>query len=337
MKRLILLLACVAAVSARAQPPEALPAYEPQVQVAGTLTTWGHVFVKDVMTRWEAGFAKYHPGVRFDDKLVSSAAAMGALFTKTADIGFIGREVRPMEMAGYARVMKGRPLAFEVMTGCFTNPDKSPALGVFVHKDNPLSRLSFAQLDAIFGAELKGGAPVKLRTWGQLGLTGEWADKPIHIYQGLLDAAPAFYFSTRVMGSSLLWNENTTLFDDIDRPGATLTAAQQIVEALGKDPYGIALAGAGTPNPSIKLLAVAEKDSGAYLLPTPQSVQDRTYPLTRSVWLFVNPVPPAQMRPLLKEFLRYIYSREGQADVAAAGDYFPLTPALAAKQRAKLD
>ncbi len=331
-------LALVAPALAGAQSTDALPPYQPQAHVAGTIRTWGHVFVKDAMIRWEKEFQRFQPDVKFEDNLASSAAAMGALFTHTADIGFIGREVRPMEVAGYARVMKAKPYGFQVMTGAFTNPDKSVALGIFVHRDNPLARLTVAQLDAIFGAELKRGAPAKLRRWGDLGLTGEWADQPITVYQGVLDAAPAFYFSVEVMKGSLLWNENTRVFDDLDRPGApTYTAGQQIVDALGRDRYGIALAGAGTPNANVKLIAIARTAAGPFLAPTVENVASRQYRFARSVWLYINRAPGTPIDPKLKEFLGFVFSREGQAAVRTEGEYFPLTPELAAAQRARLE
>jgi phosphate transport system substrate-binding protein len=334
MAALLLLLA----PTSRAQSLDEWPPYQPQEKITGTIRTWGHVFVKDAMKLWEEGFQKFHPDVRFEDNLVSSAAATGALFTKTADIGFVGREIRPMEIAGYNRVMKFKPYGVQVMTGAYTNPDKSVALGVFVHRENPLARLTFAQLDAIFGAEHRRGAKQNIRTWGQFGLSGAWADKPITVYQGLLDAAPAFYFSVEVLKGSLLWNENTRVFDDLDQPGGkTITAGQQIVDALGTDRYGIALAGAGTPNPNIKLLAIARDDGGPFVAPTVENVANRTYPLARSVWLYVNRTPGAPLEPKVREFLRYILSREGQAVVQREGDYFPLTPELAAAERKKIE
>ena len=322
----------------RAQSPDALPPYQPQEKISGTIRTWGHVFVKDAMKLWEDGFRKFHPDVRFEDNLVSSAAATGALFTKTADLGFVGREIRPMEIAGYNRVMKFRPFGLQVMTGAYAHPDKSVALGVFVHRDNPLAQLTFAQLDAIFGAEHRRGAKQNIRTWGQLGLTGEWADKPITVYQGLLDASPAFYFSVEVMKGSLLWNERTRVFDDLDQPGGrTVTAGQQIVDALAADRFGLALAGAGTPNPNVKFLALARDERGPFVAPTLENVANRAYPFARSVWLYVNRAPGAPLEPKVREFLRYIFSREGQQAAQREGEYFPLTPELAAVERKKLE
>ncbi|MEO6874544.1 MAG: substrate-binding domain-containing protein [Opitutaceae bacterium] len=316
---------------------EDLPAYQPETQVTGTITSWGHVFMKDVMKKWERGFQKFQPGVRFSDNLVSSAAATGALFTGTADLGLVGREIRPMEVAGYNRVMKHKPYGIEVMTGSYADADKSLALAIFVQRDNPLAQLTYAQLDAVFGGELRQGAPARIRTWGQLGLTGAWANRPIHVYIGVPDAAPGFVFSQVVMKGSLLWNDEAKVFDDADLPGGkTLTSQQQIVDAVGADRDGIGLAGAGTRNPQAKLIAIAPRAGGPFLAPTPESVADRTYPLVRSVWIYVNHAPGQPIAPKVKEFLRYILSREGQADVAADGVYLPLTAAMVRAQLQRL-
>lgn len=314
-----------------------LPVYEPRPVEPGVIRSGGHVFLKKIMTSWEAAFIQYHPGVTFSDNLVSSAAATGALFTNTADLGIVGREIRPMEVAGYTRVMKHKPFPLEVMTGSWADADKSVALGIFVAQDNPLTHLSFAQLDAIFGAEHKAGARANIRTWGQLGLTGKWASRPIHVYTGELDAAPGFFFSQTVMKGSLLWNEDLHHFDDIDRPDkTTYVAQQQIVDALSKDPDGIALSGTGFKAPGIKLLAIGMSSAGPYIMPTTATVQDRSYPLSRSVWIYTNQAPGQPIDPRATEFLRFIFSREGQELVRQEGEYLPLTPALAATQLRKL-
>ena len=322
-----------------AQTPDlnAIPAYQPQTIEAGTIRSWGHVYLKKIMLSWEAHFREYHPEITFSDNLVSSAAATGALFTNTADLGILGREIRPMEVAGYNRVMKHKPFPLEVMTGSFANADKSVALGIFVNRANPIEHLTFAQLDEIFGSERLRGEKTNIRTWGELGLTGEWADRPIQIYTGELDAAPGFYFSQVVMRGSLLWNDRLRHFDDLARPDGTVYEAQQrIVDALAKDPAGIALSGAGVRNPEVRLVPVSAGDSGPYIAATPQSVQNRSYPLARSVWIYTNQATGHPLDPRVREFLRFIFSREGQQLVEAEGEYLPLTPELDAAQMKKL-
>lgn len=329
--------AAVAHAQTAGQTP-ALQPYHPQAVEPGVIRSWGHVFLRKIMGEWEAAFAKYHPGVTFSDNLVSSAAATGALFTNTADLGIVGREIRPMEVAGYNRVMKHKPFPYEVMTGSWANADKSVALGIFVSAKNPLTRLTFAQLDAIFGAEHLAGEAENIRSWDQLGLTGAWATRAIHVYGGELDAAPAFYFSQTVMHGSQLWNEHLHHFDDIDRPDKTTYVAQQhIVDELARDPEGIALSGTGFKAPGIKLLAIAVSAAGPYVMPTPATVQDRTYPLSRSVWIYTNQAPGHPLDPRTREFLRFIFSREGQDLVREEGEYLPLTPQLAAAQLRKLE
>lgn len=334
-----LMLCLVPGTPLAAQGPDlnAIPAYQPQSIEPGTIHSWGHVFLKKIMLSWEARFREYHPGITFSDNLVSSAAATGALFTDTADLGILGREIRPMEVAGYTRVMKHRPFPLEVMTGSFANADKSVALGIFVNRANPVEHLTFAQLDAIFGSEHLRGEKSNIRTWGELGLTGEWASRPIQVYTGELDAAPGFFFSQLVMRGSLLWNERLLHFDDLTRPDGTVYEAQQrIVDALAKDPAGIALSGAGVHNPNVRLVPVSAGDSGPYVAATPESVQDRSYPLARSVWIYTNQAPGHPLDPRVREFLRFIFSREGQRLVQAEGEFLPLTPEVAAAQLKKL-
>ena len=315
-----------------------IPAYQPQSITGGPIRSWGHVYLKKVMMSWELGFQKYHPDVTFSDNLVSSAAATGALFTNTADLGILGREIRPLEVAGYNRVMQHKPFPLEVMTGSYTNADKSVALGIFVHKNNPLTHLTFAQLDAIFGSEHLAGENEIIRTWGQLGLTGVWANRPINVYMGELDAAPAFYFSQRVMRGSMLWNEHLHHLDDVTRPDGSVYEAQQcIVDLLGKDEGGIALSGAGSRNPDTKLIPISISDGGPYIDATPKTVEERTYPLARSVWIYTNQAPGHPLDPRVREFLRFIFSREGQELVRKEGEYLPLTPELAAAQLKRLE
>jgi phosphate transport system substrate-binding protein len=329
---------CFAVITALAALARAddIPRYEARMQVTGTIRTWGHVYVKDALARWEEAFRQHHPQVNFEDNLVSSAAAIGALYAGAADIGFIGREIRPLESAGYTRVMKQRPYGLRVMTGSYANADKLIALGIFVHRDNPLAKLSYAELDAIFGGEnLRAGR--RIRTWGELGLGGEWARRPIQVYTGGLDAAPAFLFSQEVMKGSLLWNGDLRYFDDLAVANAPdIESGQLVVDALANDRYGIALSGAGYRNPKVKPLAIARQEGEPAVSATRDNVASRSYPLTRSVWLYVTHGPAKPLDPRIAEFLHFVLSREGQALVKLDGDYFPLTADLAREERAKL-
>lgn len=337
-------LACIC-VHALAQEQPALPDYHPSVHVEGAIRVCGSEHMAGLMRNWEAGFRKYHPDVVFEKILKGTASAQFGLQVNAADIALSGREIFPYEYYGIYRRSQLYPVEIEVATGAFDVRGKSNAIGVFVHPDNPLKGLTLAQLDAIYGDQRTGGwqkiewvtaaarGPEKnIRTWGELGLTGEWADKPIHVYgpPGLYPGGVS-YFQTRVMGGADTWNESLVEFDD----------RVAMLRALAGDRYGIAYAGLAYRTSAVKPLALAERAGASYVLPTRETVADRTYPLARSAYLYFAPDTPTGDRappdPKVREFLRYVLSRQGQEAVAREGDHLPLTPALLAAQLRKLD
>lgn len=316
-----------------------LPPYQPSRRVSGTVTSWGHGFLKDMMRDWERDFHRFQPNVRFEDDLASSAAAMAGLYTGRANLGVLAREIVPMEVAAYQKMTGQKVFPVTVLTGSYADPDKLMALGIFVNRRNPLSRLDFRQLDAIFGAQHLGGGPVNIRTWGQLGLGGAWQHRPIHPYAGPAgDEAPAFYFSRTVMRGSTLWNGSLRQLDDITRAdGSRIDGYQRAVDAVATDPDGIAVTVAGYRNPQAKLVAVAIAPAGPYVAPTRATVADRTYPLSRAVTFYINDGPKIPPDPAVVEFLRYVLSRQGQEQALREGDFLPLTPQIARAQLARLE
>ncbi len=320
----------------------ALPDYRPRQQVSGVLRSWGNGHMAGLMKNWEEGFHRYQPGVYFTDNLKGTASAPFGLFENVADLALMGREIFTYEYYGIYRRSLMVPVEIAVATGSFDVPHKSFALTVFVHRDNPLGRLTLKQLDGIYGAQRTGGwrglnwnkAAARgpegdIRTWGQLGLTGVWADKPIHLYgpPGVYPGGQT-YFQARVMGGADTWAEGVREFAD----------RKQMMTALGQDPLGIAYTGMCYRTPQTKPLALAEDAAGPYIAPTKANVASRVYPLSRLVYLCFAPDQPSgepadpRVDPKVREFLRYILSRQGQADVAREGDYLPLTPALIGAQ-----
>jgi phosphate transport system substrate-binding protein len=343
---LFLLLALLSTGAVSAAEPSALPEYRPAHKISGVIRTWGSPHMGGMLRRWQTGFQRHHPGVAFDDNLKSTAMAISGLSEWTADLALMGRQIYTFEYYGVYRRSLMLPVEIEVATGSLDVPSKSFAVSVFVHQDNPLAKLTLAQLDGIFGAQREGGwqgmkwnrdvarGPEKnIRTWGQLGLTGEWADKPIHLYgpPGLYPGGYSF-FQRKVLGGADTWAEG--LMEYADR--------KEMMAALSKDPYGIAYTGLCYRTPQTKVLALAEDSAGPYVTPTRETVARRTYPLARPVYLYFAPDTPGgepadpAVDPKVEEFLRYILSREGQQDVAAEGDYLPLTPPVLRQQLEQL-
>jgi phosphate transport system substrate-binding protein len=302
-----------------------------------------------MMKLWEDGFQRFQPDVRFDNRLVTSAAAIAGLYTERIDLGVLAREILPSEAAAYEKMTRQKLTPVTVLMGSYGNQDKIMALGIFVNRANPLAQLTFTQLDAIWGSELRRGGPAVIRTWGQLGLGGEWRSRAIQPYSGLAFEAPGAFFAQKVMGGSVLWNDALRQFENVEseRPSRgdeatapqisrSVDAYQKVVDTVGSDRFGIGLAGAGYRNPQAKLVALAATEAGPFVAPTPETIIQQTYPLARPVKFYINRGAAIPADPNVIEFLRFILSREGQALVPLEGDFLPLAPAVADAELRKL-
>jgi phosphate transport system substrate-binding protein len=345
--------------SARAQfRASDLPAYQPQEKVSGTIRNYGFG-LGGVLKLWEDGFRKIHPGITFDDKLPTSDAAIPALVTGVTDLAPDGGEPAITEALSFFEVYGYPPLDITVASGAFDVEGKSNGPVVFVHKDNPIAQISVEQLDGIFGSERTAGmrgfkwtpsdgrGPEKdIRTWGQLGLTGEWTSQPIQTY-GHAPSGTTRFFQWKVMANGDKWNPNyreyvetgSKMIADEDRATQRLGLRHMLKEELAKNRHGIAW----TVMPQakgiegLKVIAVVPRGSERAVMPSKETFQDRSYPMVRSIYIYLNRKPGTSVEPRLREFLRYILSREGQETVAKNGSYLPLTAALVAEQRRKLD
>jgi phosphate transport system substrate-binding protein len=321
------------------RPPAPVPSYKPQQSAAGTIRIWGDENMAGVTSKWAEGFQKFHPRARFEFKLKGSGAAMPGIYHNVADLALLGRESDLTDDNGFFKSVGGyAPLKLELMNGSLTVPGKSAAPAVFVHKDNPLARMTVVELEAIFGHEHRRG-PRNIRTWGELGLTGEWKDKPILLYAPDAESEAGVHFTRSVLAESRKMNwENLKEFQDRKNPdGSVQDSGQQIIDALRKERYGLALANVKYLTAGVKPLAIAANDAAPYFPPTVHNIIARKYPLARRTYAFINQQPGKPVEPALKEFLRYVLSREGQQDIVRERGYLPLGPAVLAEQLQKLD
>jgi phosphate transport system substrate-binding protein len=338
----MLIMLALSHTRASAQELDSLPHYKPEQKVSGTIRLWGHgSFKRDFMGKlvkyWQEGFRKHHPDIRFENRMYGTASAIGALYTGVGDMAIMGREIWPFEISAYERAMKYPPLGIDIATGSLDVRNMGFALIAFVHKDNPLTKLTLAQLDAIFGCEHRRG-PRNIRTWGELGLTGEWKDKPINAYGWRIDDSFSIYLQDAVLGGSHKWNNDLREFAHVYRSdGSIYDHGQQILDALAKDRYGIAVSNLRYMNPQVKPLALASKEGGPYYEATKENLIERKYPLTRFIPAYINRAPGKPVDPKVKEFLRYILSREGQQDIVRDGGYLPLSREALIEQLKKLE
>lgn len=330
---------------------EQRPSYRPAAQVSGVIRTFG-VTQNGLMEVWEKEFQAYHPGVRFENRL-TSGSAMAGLFTEVADIGVSGREPVLTEYFSFYEIFRYNPVEVAVATGAYDVKGGSYGLLVYVHKDNPVSQLTMKQLDGIFGTERTGGydgfvwkpdaargRKDDIRTWDRLGLQGEWAGKEIQTY-GYALTGMSVVFQQKVFGGGEKWNPNYREYIETNtkQVGSEALTIRAMLTELSQDRFGIAWTGKWQAKdfPNLKPVALAAKEGGPYVLPSRESFADRSYPLVRSIYLFVNRKPGQPADPKVAEFIRYVLSREGQAVVARHGVYFPLPAADARAQAAKLD
>ncbi len=316
----------------------ALPGYRPEQQLSGLIRSCGSTAMGSMMRDWEQHFHAGQPGIQFADDLKGTASAMACVSTGAADLALIGRDVWPVESEAF-RKLNGYPAtSMEVATGSFDLPTKTFALMIFVHRDNPLTRLTLRQLAAVFGSAPKGSASKpgrQLRRWGELGLRGPWAQRPITLYGPAIDNDKAIFFRKIVMHGTGRWASHYTEFRDEPKDKSGSDAGAQILEALGRDRYGIAISNVHYSTGAVKPLAIGLRDGGPFIPASPLTVQGRTYPLARPVHIVFNRSPGQPADPKLKEFLRFILSREGQAEAERAG-YLPLPLSIVRAQLRKL-
>jgi len=333
-----------------------LPKYEPQQKVSGTIRMWGSNYFSDspLADWWAVEFQKHHPDVKFDFHLKTTLHAIPGLIMGVSDIGPMGRQITFQELLSFQREMNRMPTGIVGVTGSYNVSGWNPPVGVYLHKDNPLTRLSLEQLDGIFGAERsavwkeltwdKSGArgPEKnIRTWGQLGLKGEWANKPIRVLgYNLQFNFPQEIESRAFGGVSKKWNEKLEEYDNMVQPdGSFKLAGQLMLEDLAKDKYAIAYVAGGEAwvTPAVKTVALSVKNGGPAYDLTIDNVRERTYPMYADVFFWINRDPKGPVDPKVREFLRFMLSRDGQELVMKDGKYLPLTAKMVAEGRARLD
>jgi phosphate transport system substrate-binding protein len=344
---------------ARADDLAALPAYSCSAEkISGTIRNHGNGYA-GVLKQWEAGFQKFYPEITFADTLPTSDAAFPALITGVTDLAPDGSEPALTETLSFYEVYGYHATAITVASGTFDAEGRSPGMVIFVNEKNPLTQLTLAQLDGIFGAERTGGlrgfqwspedarGPERnIRTWGQLGLTGEWAKRAIQTY-GHAPSGASRFFQYHILKNSDKWNPNyrgyvetgSKMIGDSDKATQHLGIRYMLERELAHDPYGIAwtIMPQAQGIAGIKPLALARDAAGPFVVPSRESFQARTYPLVRSIYIYLNRKPGSPLEPKLREFLRFILSREGQGIVADDGGFLPLPARVAAEQRAKLD
>ena len=330
----------------------ALPHYVPEKLVTGWLKIHGNNYIADGLLGeyWQKAFAAIQPGARISFYLPTSAGSFGALDYNQADLIF-SHKPGFYDLLAYERMKNVDPVEITAVTGSYDVGGWENSFTILVNGENPIKGLTMEQLDGIFGAERDGGwvgtnwrpdlarGPEKnIRTWGQLGLTGEWADKPITVYGFSLRYNTAVAFCDLVLKGSDKWNEKIHAYGNYMAPdGKRYVEADQITQAIGKDKYAIGFNRYRGERPNVRRIAIGAGSNGPLVEHTIDNIQNGTYPLLTQVYFYTTVLRGQKMDPMVREFLRFILSQEGQAEVQRDGKYLPLTAEMAREQLKKLE
>lgn len=299
-------LALATAAAAQSVDPN-LPEYQPVPGVSGNLVSIGSDTLNNLMTLWSEGFRSHYPNVAIQIQGAGSGTAPPALVEGTAQFGPMSRPMRGSEIE-----------EFEARYGYEPTPIRGAidALGVFVHRDNPLECLSLQEVDAIFSSTRSGGADAAITSWGQLGLEGEWANRPIAMYGRNSASGTYGYFKDVALFGGDYSPEVR------EQPGSST-----VIQGVAADVGGIGYSGIGYGTADVKAIGLRGADGECYGA-TAEDASSGDYPIARFLYIYMNVDPNAQLEPLRAEFIRYIYSRQGQEDVVRAG-FFPLVKSIA--------
>lgn len=288
-------------VSAAVDP--GLPDYERASGVSGNLTSIGSDTLANLMTLWAQEYKKNYPNVNIQIQAAGSSTAPPALAEGTANMGPMSRMMKDSEIQAFEARHGYRPTAVPVAID---------ALAVYVHKDNPISGLTIEQVDAIFSSTRRCGTGKDVTRWGDLGLTGAWADRPIQLYG-----------RNSVSGTYGYFKENALCQGDFKNNVNEQPGSASVVQSVSSSVNAIGYSGIGYRTSSVRAIPLAAKDGQPFIEATPEQAASGDFPLSRYLYVYVNKRPNQALAPLDREFVKLMLSKQGQEVVERDG-YVPL-------------
>lgn len=285
-----------------------LTAYQKVSGVSGNIKSIGSDTLNNLMTLWSEGFRSNFPAVKIEIEGKGSSTAPPALIEGTAQFGPMSREMKSKEIDEFEKKFGYKPARIRSAVD---------ALAVFVHKDNPIKSLTLQQVDAIFSKNRKGGYAKDIATWGDLGLTGEWESKPISIY-GRNSASGTYGYFKEVALFHGDYKDSVK-----EQPGSSA-----VVQGIATDKYSIGYSGVGYKTADVRTVPIAAGEGKTAFDANAENAYSGNYPLARFLYIYLNQNPNQAMDPLRGEFIKFIFSREGQQIVIKDG-FYPVTHALA--------
>ncbi|MGR8933730.1 MAG: PstS family phosphate ABC transporter substrate-binding protein [Gammaproteobacteria bacterium] len=287
-----------------------LPAYEAASGISGNLSSVGSDTLANLMTFWAEDFKRFYPNVNIQIQAAGSSTAPPALTEGTSNLGPMSRKMKDKEIDAFEGKNGYKPTAIPVAID---------ALAVYVNKDNPIKGLTIPQVDAIMSSTRTCGYPTDINSWGQLGLTGDWATKTIQLYgRNSVSGTYGYFKESALCKGDYKSNVN-------EQPGSA-----SVVQSVTTSLNGIGYSGIGYKTSGVRAVPLAKNEGEPFVEASPENASTGQYPLTRFLYIYVNKEPEEPLAPLEKEFIKMVLSKNGQQTVIKDG-YIPLPASVAEK------
>ena len=308
---------CLAAGSVTAQNTidENLAVYEKTSGVSGNISSIGSDTLANLMTLWAEEFKRIYPNVNVQIQAAGSSTAPPALTEGTSNLGPMSRMMKDKEIEAFEKRHGYKPTPIAVAID---------ALAIFVHKDNPLEGLTIKQADSIFSSTRTCGGVDSIEKWGQLGLTGTWADRGIQLYGRNSVSGTYGYFKKHALCAGDFKNTVN------EQPGSA-----SVVQSVSASLNGIGYSGIGYTTSSVRAVPLSRNADKPFVEATSENAVNGSYPLARFLYVYVNKIPGQDIDPITREFIRMVLSQQGQNVVVKDG-YIPLPAAVAERELNKL-
>ncbi len=294
----------------------ALPVYKKTSGVSGSVKSIGSDTLNNLMTFWFEGFRALYPSVKVEIEGKGSSTAPPSLIQSTSQFGPMSRQMKSKEVDAFEKKFGYKPAKVRVAVD---------ALAVFVHKDNPIKNLTLKQLDAIFSKNRKGGYAKNIKTWGDIGLTGEWANKPISLY-GRNSASGTYGYFKKVALFKGDYKDTVK-----EQPGSSA-----VVQGVATDKYAIGYSGVGYKTADVRTVPLSVDAGEMAYDANADNAYSGDYPLARFLYVYLNKNPNVNLEPLRSEFVKFVLSKQGQRIVIKDG-FYPVSNMLANQDKSALD
>ncbi|MBF4257258.1 phosphate ABC transporter substrate-binding protein PstS family protein [Vibrio anguillarum] len=282
--------------------------------VAGSLLSVGSDTLAGMTTLWVEEFKTIYPNINAQVQASGSSTAPPALTEGTAQFGPMSRPMRGREIEAFERAHGYKPMALRVAID---------AIGIFVHRDNSIKGLNFTQLDSIFSSTLRCGATQPINTWAQLGVDEDWAKRGIQLFG-----------RNSVSGTYGYFKQNALCGGDFKKGVNEQPGSASVVQSVASSINTIGYSGVGYQVSGVKLIPIA-KQGDQFIAASYENILSGAYPLSRYLYVYVNKHPNQVLPPMQREFIRFIFSKQGQAIVGKDG-YVPVSAEFAQQELAKV-